>query len=78
MEDKSQKQSMLHKKGTGRNEERKHKMITMPSSAMLRRTDVLDKPDASIIRVTRIGELETTLAVSVLGCYLLRTLFPLH
>jgi hypothetical protein len=41
----------------------------MASSGMLRlvaliRTDVSEKPSASIIRVTRIGELETTLAVT--------------
>jgi hypothetical protein len=41
----------------------------MPSSGILRRvalvrTDVLEDPSTSIIRVTRIGELGTTLAVS--------------
>jgi hypothetical protein len=41
----------------------------MPSSGMLRRvafvrTDVLEKSRASIIRVTRIGELGTTLALT--------------
>jgi hypothetical protein len=40
----------------------------MPSYGMLRcvalvRTDVLEEPSASFIRVTRIGELGTTLAV---------------
>jgi hypothetical protein len=42
----------------------------MPSSGMLRllavvRTDVSEELSASIIRVTRIGELGTTLAVAV-------------
>jgi hypothetical protein len=42
----------------------------MVSSAMLRRvapvrTDVSEEFSASIIRVTRIGELETTLAVTI-------------
>jgi hypothetical protein len=41
----------------------------MPSSGMLRsdalvRTDVSEKPSASIIRVTKIGELGRTLAVT--------------
>jgi hypothetical protein len=41
----------------------------MPSSGMLRhvalvRTDVSEEPGASFIRVTRIGELGTTLAVT--------------
>jgi hypothetical protein len=41
----------------------------MPSSGMLHRvalvwTDVSEKRSVSIIRVTRIGELETTLAVT--------------
>jgi hypothetical protein len=41
----------------------------MASSGMLRRvalvrTDVSDEPSSSFIRVTRIGELETTLAVT--------------
>jgi hypothetical protein len=41
----------------------------MPSSEMLRRvalvrTDVLEEHIASIIKVTRIGELATTLAVT--------------
>jgi hypothetical protein len=41
----------------------------MPSSGMLRRvalvrTDVLEEPSASIIRVTRIGVLGTTLALT--------------
>jgi hypothetical protein len=41
----------------------------MPSSGMLRRvalvrTDVLEERSASFIRVTRIGELRTTLAVT--------------
>jgi hypothetical protein len=41
----------------------------MPSSAMLRRvvlvrTDISEEPCASIIRVTRIGELGTVLAVT--------------
>jgi hypothetical protein len=41
----------------------------MWSSGMLRRvalvrTDVSEEPSSSIIRVTRIGELETTLAVT--------------
>jgi hypothetical protein len=41
----------------------------MPSSGMLRRvalvrTDVSEEPSASFIRVTRIGELGTTLAVT--------------
>jgi hypothetical protein len=44
-------------------------LYRMPSSGMLRRvalvrTDVLEEPSASIIRVTRIGELGTTLAVT--------------
>jgi hypothetical protein len=42
----------------------------MASSGMLRRvalvrTDVSEEPDASIIRVTRIGELGTTLAATI-------------
>jgi hypothetical protein len=42
----------------------------MPSSEMLRcallvRTDVLEELSASIIRVTSIGELGTTLAVTI-------------
>jgi hypothetical protein len=43
--------------------------LRMASSGMLRRvaflrTDVLEEPNASFIRVTRIGELGTTLAIS--------------
>jgi hypothetical protein len=42
----------------------------MPSSEMLRRvalviTDVSEEPSASIIRVTRVSELVTTLAVTI-------------
>jgi hypothetical protein len=60
----------------------------MASSGMLRRvalgkTDVSEELSASIIRVTRIGELGTKLAVtsnrrSVIGCYLRLTLFLVH
>jgi hypothetical protein len=47
----------------------KHRMYTMASSGMLRRvslvrTDVSEEPNAFFIRVTRIGELGTTLAVT--------------
>jgi hypothetical protein len=49
----------------------------MASSGMLRRvalvrTDVLEEPSASFIRVTRIGELGTTLAVTSNQCMLRR------
>jgi hypothetical protein len=49
----------------------------MPSSGMLRRvalvkTDVSEELSASIIRVTRIGELGTSLAVTSNGCTLRR------
>jgi hypothetical protein len=42
----------------------------MPSSGMLRsvavvRTDVSEEPSASFIRVTRIGELGATLAITI-------------
>jgi hypothetical protein len=45
----------------------------MPSSGTLRRvalvrTDVLEELSASFIRVTRIGELGTTLAATFVGC----------
>jgi hypothetical protein len=48
---------------------------------MLRRvafviTDISEELSASIIRVTRIGELGTTLVV--VGCYLRLTLFLVH
>jgi hypothetical protein len=47
----------------------------MASSGMLRRvalvrTNVFEELSASIIRVTRIGELGTTLAAACVGCYL--------
>jgi hypothetical protein len=47
----------------------------MPSSGMLRRvalvsTDVSEEPSASIIRVTRICELGTTLAVTTVASFL--------
>jgi hypothetical protein len=46
----------------------------MVSSGMLRRvalvrTDVLEEPSASFIRVTRIGELGTTVAVASVASY---------
>jgi hypothetical protein len=46
-----------------------HLHLRMPSSGMLRHvalviTDVSEEPSTSIIRVTRIGELGTTLAVT--------------
>jgi hypothetical protein len=49
----------------------------MASSGMLRhvalvRTDVSEEPSASIIRVTRIGELGTTLALTSNRCMLQR------
>jgi hypothetical protein len=49
----------------------------MPSSGMLRhvalvRTDVSEETSACVIRVTRIGELETILAVTMNLCTLRR------
>jgi hypothetical protein len=50
-------------------QEMEHRLYRMASSGMLRRvalveTDVSEELSASIIKVTRIGELRTTLAVS--------------
>jgi hypothetical protein len=51
------------------------KLYRMVSSEMLRhvalvRTDVSEELSASVIRVTRIGELGTTLAVTSIRCML--------
>jgi hypothetical protein len=56
----------------------------MPFSEMLSRvalvgTDISEELSASIIRVTRIGELETTLAVTSIRCtFALRITFLFH
>jgi hypothetical protein len=55
----------------------------MTSSGMLRRvvlarTAVSVKLSASFIKVTRIGELVTTIAVTSAGCWLLLALFLVH
>jgi hypothetical protein len=42
------------------------------------RTDVSEELSASFIRVKRIGELGTTLAVTSVGCELLLALFQIH
>jgi hypothetical protein len=57
----------------------------MPSSVMLRcpalvTTNFSEERSASIISVTRIGELRKTLdvALACIGCLLSLTLFPVH